>query len=535
MESHITALWALGLLASIYLYKKWNAHIAFCRLERQCGCQRPRRYPHRDPIWGYDLYRLRLQAAQAGHFYPLYDVHFKLYGKTFEELFFDTKVINTMEPENIQQVAVSSFQDWGKVASRSTASAPVLGDGIFSQDGAAWKNSRELIKPTFSRIEIADLSSLSTFTDRLLGLLPRDGRATDVQPLLHKFVFKFPIPSGWGMRNSDTYDQFLDVSTNFIFGRPVDAMLPDTPFNSIEFIQAFNESLAGIGRRRRAGRMQFLHAFDRTWKKSYSKVHAFIDGHVTRVLKETAKVTSGTNDSDKAPDSDPPGRFQLLREMALAVRDPLQLRYQILNVFLAARDTTSILLGNALFQLARNPNVWTDLRTAALAIGSQPLTYDVIQSFVLFRHVLFEVIRLQGPAGRVFRCALRDTVLPVGGGPDGRSPILVKKDTMIALNVWSLHHDEHIWGEDVNEFKPQRWVDRQLTSEFVPFFRGPRVCPAQQQVLIQAAYVLVRLVQAFERIENRDPVQVYVEVTRMATESRNGVQIALFPAHEERP
>ena len=103
--------------------------------------------------------------------------------------------------------------------------------------------------------------------------------------------------------------------------------------------------------------MQFLQAFDRTWKKSYSKFHAFIDGHVTKVLKETAQVTSGTNDPDKAPDSDPPGRFQLLREMALAVRDPLQLRCQILNVFLAARDTTSILLGNALFQLARNPNV----------------------------------------------------------------------------------------------------------------------------------------------------------------------------------
>ena len=137
LQSHLTALWALGLLASIYLYKNWSAHIAFCRLERQCGCQRPRRYPHRDPIWGYDFYRLRLQAAQAGHFYFLYDVHFKLYGKTFEELLFDTKVINTMEPENIQQVAVSSFQDWGKVASRNT-------------DGAVLKNLRELIKPTFS-------------------------------------------------------------------------------------------------------------------------------------------------------------------------------------------------------------------------------------------------------------------------------------------------------------------------------------------------------------------------------------------------
>lgn len=191
LESHFSALWALGLLICVYAYKKWSTHTAFRRAMLQFGCQRPRRYPHRDPIWGYDLYRLREQAMKAGHFYQLYDLHFKLHGKTFEELFFGTKVINTMERDNIQRVAVYSFQDWGKNSSRNSAFAPVFGDGIFTQDGAAWKHSRELIKPLFTRSEIADLRPLPTYTDRLLGLLPRDGRTTDVQPLLHRFVLKF--------------------------------------------------------------------------------------------------------------------------------------------------------------------------------------------------------------------------------------------------------------------------------------------------------------------------------------------------------
>ena len=42
--------------------------------------------------------------------------------------------------------------------------------------------------------------------------------------------------------------------------------------------------------------------------------------------------------------------------------------------------------------------------------------------------------------------------------------------------------------------------------------------------------MLVRLVREFARIENRDPVAEYVEFTKMTTESRNGVKIALFPA-----
>ena len=102
------------------------------------------------------------------------------------------------------------------------------------------------------------------------------------------------------------------MSTDFLFGRAADAMLPETPPDSLEFIQAYNESMRGCGLRRRAGRMQFLYAFDRAWKKSYSKVHAFIDGHVTRVLEETAQKKSGTDDSIEAPDSDPPTRFIVL-------------------------------------------------------------------------------------------------------------------------------------------------------------------------------------------------------------------------------
>ena len=216
--------------------------------------------------------------------------------------------------------------------------------------------------------------------------------------------------------------------------------------------------------------------------------------------------------------------------MAKEIRDPIELRFQILNVFLPARDTTSIAVGNALFHLARNPKVWTDLRSTALALGSQALTFEVLKSLVLFKHVLFETIRLQGPSGRVLRTALHNTILPIGGGPDGQSPIFVEQGAVVALNLWGLHHDVGIWGEDANEFKPQRWVDKRPMWDFVPFLGGPRICPAQQQVLTQAVYVLVRLVREFSSIENRDPTEEYIELTKMTTESRNGVKIALFPA-----
>lgn len=46
---------------------------------------------------------------------------------------------------------------------------------------------------------------------------------------------------------------------------------------------------------------------------------------------------------------------------------------------------------------------------------------------------------------------------------------------------------------------------------------------------MQATYLLLRIVREFGWIENRDEVDGYVELQRMAIESRRGVRIALGP------
>jgi len=137
---------------------------------------------------------------------------------------------------------------------------------------------------------------------------------------------------------------------------------------------------------------------------------------------------------------------------------------------------------------------------------------------------------LQGPSGRIQRTAIRDTVLARGGGPDGSSPVLVPKGTIVAINDFPKFHDPEVWGEDAEVFRPSRFEGNVLTWEFVPFFGWSRVCPAQQQVITQAIYLLVRMVREFETVENRDPCMEYVEQIKMLCESRNGVKVALHPA-----
>ena len=55
------------------------------------------------------------------------------------------------------------------------------------------------------------------------------------------------------------------------------------------------------------------------------------------------------------------------------------------------------------------------------------------------------------------RIALQDTTLPVGGGKDEKSPIFVKAGTMVAFHVAALHRRRDLWGQDADEFRPERW------------------------------------------------------------------------------
>lgn len=94
-----------------------------------------------------------------------------------------------------------------------------------------------------------------------------------------------------------------------------------------------------------------------------------------------------------------------------------------------------------------------------------------------------------------------------------------------------MHRDKKIWGDDADMFRPERWENIEKPGwTYIPFSAGPRVCPGRQITLTESAYVLVRLMQKFKALENRDPVWEFVEQSRLTVESRNRVKVGLIPA-----
>lgn len=58
------------------------------------------------------------------------------------------------------------------------------------------------------------------------------------------------------------------------------------------------------------------------------------------------------------------------------------------------------------------------------------------------------------------RLAVRDTVLPRGGGPNGDEPVYVPKGSLVNYSVYSMHRRTDFYGADAEEFRPERWESR---------------------------------------------------------------------------
>ena len=75
------------------------------------------------------------------------------------------------------------------------------------------------------------------------------------------------------------------------------------------------------------------------------------------------------------------------------------------------------------------------------------------------------------------RTAVVDTILPLGGGEDGKSPIFIPKGQIVQYSVYAMHRRKDLYGEDAEEFKPERWdtyrpgwVSQIRTTTTVPTF-----------------------------------------------------------------
>ncbi|CAJ2500194.1 Uu.00g030470.m01.CDS01 [Anthostomella pinea] len=417
----------------------------------------------------------------------------------------DYELVVTRDPENAK--VLFGTADFDISHTRQLSWMPLLGKGIFTSRGEIWKHSRALLRPQFAREMISDPNLEEHHLENMLRQLSVDASTgwttkVDLAPLFFKFT--------------------LDTATEFIFGQSTNSLGQGTA-GGREIDHDFNEAKVWIDKRGALAKFYWLMN-SKEFKANCSTIHDFADSLVAdRLAHPQEKVNA---DPEKAP------RFSLLNELAKETQDARELRNETLHVLIAGRDTTGCLLGWVVYFLARHPAVYTKLHESILErFGDQQADFRSLSQANYLQWVINETLRVATVIPLNERIALRDTTLPRGGGPDGKSRVFVPEGTQVLIPLYAMQHREDIWGDDVEEFRPERWETHRPGWEFIPFGAGARKCLGQQFGRQEVGYVISRFCQKYDRIENMEEGDGRMRLHH-AIENRSGtgVQVRLHEA-----
>ncbi|RDK38551.1 cytochrome P450 [Aspergillus phoenicis ATCC 13157] len=500
-NSHISMIALGAALCFFYVIKILRRKWIQSQIIRDTHCE-PAALGSKDRLFGIDVLLQNFHAAKNHCLLELIQRRFQQYGNTFRVKRFATPFIITCEPANLKAVLSIKFKDYG-LGSRIETFGPLLGHGIFTSDGEHWAQSRAMVRPNFVKDQIADLEKLEELMLSLLELIPTDGSTVDLQDLFFCYT--------------------LDSATEFLFGHSVQSLnqlRSGVVSGENSFASAFNYAQHAIARNTRLG---FLRRFVRDHKAMRSNriCHNLVEQFIDMALKYREDYTKKTSGDEERR-----SRYLFLQGLAEHTGDRDRIRDELMNVLLAGRDTTASLLSNLFFMLARNPNIWKKLREEVATLNGCAPTYQQLRNLTYLKHCLNESLRFHPVVPVNSRKALSNTVLPVGGGPGGKSPVFVPKGTIVFYSVWAMHRRQDLYGPDANEFRPERWADLRPGWEYLPFNGGPRICIGQQYALTEAGYVTVRLAQQFSTLESRDSGP-WEEALTLTLCSRNGTKVCL--------
>ena len=404
-----------------------------------------------------------------------------------------TKTLYTIQPENVKTMLSTKFSDYHRPRTMPNALDPVMGQGVFTSNGAEWAHSRALVRAQFSGKRVKDVAKLdrhmrNAFTALEQGEGTGPGEWTKEQEILlvlNRFTLDSATEFMFGT-STGSHELFMsERSEKFMAANGGGAEKKGwNRYKRIlsDFATAFDLALDYVAFRLKLGRLWFL-ADSFAFRLACYKVQSYADNYIQEAVAHAAAAKAAyEQDGEKDFIALDDRKYGLISELVESYPDKVALRNQVLQVLVAGRDTTAASITWALILLDAHPDTFARLRdeiTRMFGTESKPclpVMYENLRSCALLQHVVFEVLRLYPTGPLNARKATVDTILPVGGGAHGKSPIAVPKGATVAFNSYLMHRWEECWGADSWEFNPDRWEGKRAGWEYIPFHGGPQTC-----------------------------------------------------------
>ncbi|RDX46459.1 cytochrome P450 [Lentinus brumalis] len=401
------------------------------------------------------------------------------------------------DPVALHTVLIKEHHIFEEPATHLAPNLLMFGPGLISIDGEWHKKQRKILNPAFSlaalRQTVPIMYGVSyKLRDALLSRVT-DGDWTEIDML------------SWISRGT------LELVAQAALGGTLDPLEADHPGEYGQAMKLLFPSLAALAIVRRLvptlvkiGSPQFrkriVEMIPYPPLQQIRNVVNVMEASARRIVDEKLDAINRKDDTVLAQigggkdilstflrgNMDASGNITLTKEELVA---------QVSTLIFAGTDTTSCATTRTIHLLAQYPDIQTKLREEIVAAhrekGSR-LMYDDLFDLPYLEAVCRESLRLYPPASLVSKSPRQDTVLPLCNpirGADGQEiqQIHIPKGTNVIIGVQAMNRAKELWGEDADEFKPERWLSDLpgsviqaripgVYSNMMTFLGGGRAC-----------------------------------------------------------
>ncbi|MCH6550056.1 MAG: cytochrome P450 [Proteobacteria bacterium] len=360
------------------------------------------------------------------------------------------------DPEDIRRILVTNHSKYIKGPGFERVKL-LLGNGLIVSDGAAWRRSRTMVTPAFTRRNLHKLISMivqccEQKSQRWAKLVAAEEPVNITKEMA---------------------DYALELILRAIFGPAFDSKIIADGDNPFAFLSQDSSRDLKFVLRLRALRELVLSIID-------ERRHAGPVEHCDFLsMYMSAEDKSGEKYSDD----------ELLNE--------------VMTLIIAGFETSSGILNWAWYLIARHPTVDAKLfKEARQQVPDADLVNSQSIAELKYLHqVLDETMRLYPPVWLFSRHAIRDDTLADYDIPAG---------TDIYISPYILQHTEQYWP-DPEKFDPDRFAapetrekkDRRQAAH-IPFSLGPRRCIGEYLAFLEMKVHLGLLLQQFQMTTTTD-------------------------------
>ncbi|OSD01429.1 cytochrome P450 [Trametes coccinea BRFM310] len=425
---------------------------------------------------------------------------------------FGRKWLYVFDPTALQHIVLREQGTYDQIEWLVRSNNMLLGAGLLSVLGETHRKQRRMLMPVFSAKHLRELAPVFwEVANRLVTAISHRANDTpreiDVLDWMGRTALEIIGEAGMG----HSFDPLVEDEATDPYTKAAKDYLPLSFTPEMMLVRQLSPILTRLGPPAFRRWIVDHIPIPRT-QKLKRVVDVLYDTSVKIVEEKKAAIAKGDYAASKDIMS-----ILLKANMAAEQSDRLpdeQIIGQINTLLFAATDTTSHVMAQVLEMLSRNQDLQEKARRELLeARDGDDIPYDRLMSLPLLDAICKETLRMFPPTPIVMRQAFQDTVLPLSKpmhGNDGSilESVVIPKGTNVLVGVRACNRNKALWGEDADEWKPERWLKplpKTLEDASVPgvysnlmtFVGGGRSCIGFSFSQLEMRVVLASLLMNF--------------------------------------